>query len=294
MELWLKHSSGLTYADDTSTSVTGDNIEEVILKLEEDADLILRFMASNGLVANPKKTTLMILNHNNKSHTQVEVKVGQDTISQEKSSKLLGVIINESETWDDQINGRGGVVSALSQRLYLIRRLKNQVSKERLAKIADSLWTSKARYGLQLYGQVRLSEEDVLSGTMANLQQAQNNLLRTLENVRVKDKVSIKTMLSKHKMLSINQMNAQVKLTEMWKAVNYRNYPLKIDQLQPSENGRTSRGVSNGKLAEPVTLNTFLGNATRLWNKAPIGIKNSKSISTVKKEIKAFCLSLPI
>ena len=139
-------------------------------------------------------------------------------------------------------------------------------------------WTSKARYGLQLYGQVRLSEEDVLSGTMANLQQAQNNLLRTLENVRVKDKVSIKTMLSKHKMLSINQMNAQVKLTEMWKAVNYRNYPLKIDQLQPSENGRTSRGVSNGKLAEPVTLNTFLGNATRLWNKAPIGIKKTQNL----------------
>ena len=30
MELWLKHSSGLTYADDTSTSVKGENLEEVI------------------------------------------------------------------------------------------------------------------------------------------------------------------------------------------------------------------------------------------------------------------------
>ena len=41
MELWLKYSSGLTYADDTSTTVTGENIEEVIMKLEHDADLIL-------------------------------------------------------------------------------------------------------------------------------------------------------------------------------------------------------------------------------------------------------------
>ena len=129
----------------------------------------------------------------------------------------LGVIINESESWEDQISGKGGVLSALSQRLFLIRRLKNQMSKERLTKVADSLWTSKARYGLQLYGQVRLTNDDVLTGQLEKLQLAQNNLLRTMENVRIKDKVSIKTMLEKNKMLSINLMHAQVKLTEKGK-----------------------------------------------------------------------------
>ena len=101
-------------------------------------------------------------------------------------------------------------------------------------------------------------------------------------------------MLERNNMLSINQMNAQVKLTEMWKAVNYNNYPLNIGQLQPAENGRSSRGVTTGKLTEPLTLNTFIGNATRLWNKAPLVIKNSKSISVAKKEIKQYCKSLPI
>ena len=49
--------------------MTGDTIEEVIAKLEEDAELVLRFMASNGLVANASKTSLMILNHYNKYTT---------------------------------------------------------------------------------------------------------------------------------------------------------------------------------------------------------------------------------
>ena len=31
--------------------------------LEEDALNVLRFMASNGLVANPKKTAFIVLNH---------------------------------------------------------------------------------------------------------------------------------------------------------------------------------------------------------------------------------------
>ena len=41
MELWLKHSSALTYANDTSSSLTSKTIEEVQFKLEEDAEQVL-------------------------------------------------------------------------------------------------------------------------------------------------------------------------------------------------------------------------------------------------------------
>ena len=74
----------------------------------------------------------------------------------------------------------------------------------------------------------------------------------------------IKSMLTNSNMLSINQMHAQVKLTEMWKAVHYKNYPLNIGKLQPANNGRETRGVTERKLVEPTTLNTFIGNATGL------------------------------
>ena len=61
-------------------------------------------------------------------------------------------------------------------------------------------------------------------------------------------------------------------------------------KLHFSLNGRETRGVSDGKLIEPPTLNTFIGNATRLWNKAQSAIKTSKSISTVKKDINLSCI----
>ena len=59
------------------------------MKLEEDAEMVLKFMASNGLVASPIKTPLLILNH--KSPIRVEIKVGNAANKQEDSSKLLGV-----------------------------------------------------------------------------------------------------------------------------------------------------------------------------------------------------------
>ena len=55
---------------------------------------------------------------------------------------------------------------------------------------------------------------------MSQLQKSQNKLLRFLNNSRISDKISTKSMLEKHNMLAVNQINAQIKLTEMWKALN--------------------------------------------------------------------------
>ena len=62
LEDWLVHSKASTNTDDTETNVKDLDIFTVIRKLEEDAQNVLAFMASNGLVANPKKTSLIFLN----------------------------------------------------------------------------------------------------------------------------------------------------------------------------------------------------------------------------------------
>ena len=59
MQLWLKHSKVTTYAADTKTCVSHKLLEKIIVMLEEDAKNVLQFMASNGLVANLKKTAFM-------------------------------------------------------------------------------------------------------------------------------------------------------------------------------------------------------------------------------------------
>ena len=291
MEVWLKYSSALTYADDTSSSITGKTIEEVKMKLEEDANNVLKFMASNGLVANPNKTTLLILN--NKGKEKVKIKIGEALISQVEDAKLLGVKIEDNQDWYKQIQGPGGVVSALNQRLFLIKRMKNHINNEQLKKVANSIWMSKARYGLQLYGVVRRQESDKKASDFAALQVAQNNLLRTLENVRIKDKRSVEKMLDNQNMLSINQTQAHIKLVEMWKAKYNQNYPIPLKNIVYPENAASTRGVTAEKFRINNTPNTFIGDATRLWNTAPQNVKMAKSLGIVKKEAKKFCKSLP-
>ena len=60
-------------------------------------------MASNGLVANPKKTSLVILNQRERKNEVISVKIGNESVCQEKSAKLLGITFDANQGWKTQI-----------------------------------------------------------------------------------------------------------------------------------------------------------------------------------------------
>ena len=296
LEEWLNHSEAHTYADDTKSSVTGKSIGEIKAKLEADATEVLKFMASNGLKANPDKTTLMIINGG--SEVNLEIQIDGALVAQEQSSKLLGIIIEDNQKWNKQVNGKGGVIPSLNTRLYLIKRMKNKISADRLKKVASGIWNSKLRYGLQLYAKVRTSAQDPKNSNMEKLQVAQNKLARVLENVKVSDRTPIKTLPEKQKMLSVNQIAAQIKLTEIWKALNIERFPIKVKKLSTTNDARITRGVTFEKLVIEGNSNrienSFIGDGTRLWNKAPEVLRATKTLYSARSEIKKFVLTLPI
>ena len=45
LEDWLEFSKAFTYADDTSSSVSGKDMDEIIRRMEIDAVNVLKFMA---------------------------------------------------------------------------------------------------------------------------------------------------------------------------------------------------------------------------------------------------------
>ena len=133
LDLWLKFSKSITYADDTQTGVSGRILKLIIKKMEEDALNVLKFMASNGLVANPKKTTLLFLNLR-KGMDLITINIGNEKITQEKNAKLLGMTLADNQTWKCHISGKGGVIANLNKRLFKLTRLRNHISQDCLKK----------------------------------------------------------------------------------------------------------------------------------------------------------------
>ena len=67
---------------------------------------------------------------------------------------------------------------------------------------------------------VRTDNLDANKALVSEVQKAQNRLLKVLERKRISDIELVRKMLENQTMLLVNQMAAQIKLTEVWKAKN--------------------------------------------------------------------------
>ena len=148
----------------------------------------------------------------------LSVKIGTEMVPRDESAVLLGIPFQDNLQWKTQIFGKGGLVSSLNSRLFIIRRLKSHLSMRSVLKLVDGLFTSKVRYGLQLLGKVRTRAEDPECADLKAIQLIQNKLLRSLNGTTIRDRVSTVSLLKKFGVLSVNQLNAQAKLLEIWKA----------------------------------------------------------------------------
>ena len=143
-----------------------------------------------------------------------------------------------------------------------------------------------------------MTNEDTLFKEFKDIQLNQNKMLRFLNKSKISDRISTKSILEKFDILSVNQINAQIKLNDMWKATNVDNYPTKIKKLSDLPNSRTTRANVQGNLVlkgkSILTQETFTYDATKLWNAAPMSIKDSASLYSAKKAIKQFVKLLPV
>ena len=62
----------------------------------------------------------------------------------------------------------------------------------------------------------------------------------------------------------MNQLDAQIKLVEMWKVLNLEDYPLKIEQQSTSNQGVSTRAASRGKPRE-IGMSTLTQNTCIEW-----------------------------
>ena len=213
-------------------------------------------------------------------------------------TKLLGMEIQGNQNWNEHFRGKNGLISSLEKRTFAIRRISNQIPKTQLMRIVQGLWMSKLRYGLQLCNSVRISSEDTQSGNMKATQTAQNKMIRMIENVSLKDHLRSADLLKKNGLLSVNQLAAQIKLVESWKAVNTENYPIQLEnnQAHRNTNGREVRDTTMILWKDDTKLTaakeSFIRDAAKIWNKAPLAVKNAKSLYSAKKEILKYCKTL--
>ena len=159
---------------------------------------------------------------------------------------------------------------------------------------------SKLRYGLQFISFVRTKNDDPTNINIKAIQVAQNKMLRMVEGVSLKDHITSKLLLDKHKLPSVNQLNGEIKLLEAWKAIHVNNYPFKMEPNNTNQ-------IQNDRVLRPTSIklwkdsaktktgsNSFSIDTAKLWNSCPDVIKHAKSLGIAKSEIKKHCKTFEI
>ena len=132
---------------------------------------------------------------------------------------------------------------------------------------------------MQLYGKVRLNENDPTDTLLDSLQIAQNKYARFIHGSNLMDRINTKVIFKETNLLSVNQINAQIKLTEVWKSQNIPSYPIqwptRKDEIIRMGLKSSNKPELSIKGKSCIQSKTFINDAAKIWNNAPSDIKSA-------------------
>jgi len=102
------HTSTLSlYADDTEIHSSSKNIDSAVDNVNRDLQSVRQWFCKNGLICNVKKSEAMIIASqqalNCKTNWDINTFYGDSILKQQRHFKYLGVVVDESLSWNNHM-----------------------------------------------------------------------------------------------------------------------------------------------------------------------------------------------
>ena len=117
---FLKDVGICNFADDTTTYISDESLENVLKSLEKNSMLAIRWFENNYMKLNTDKCRLIVSGY---KHEQVWANIGKDLIWESNDVKLLGVTIDRDLKFDKHVLK---LCSKANQKLSALSRMANK------------------------------------------------------------------------------------------------------------------------------------------------------------------------
>ena len=151
MNRCMKHLSCIHYADDTSVFIEGSSLSELVPKINEDLENILKWLNLNKLSLNINKSYFMIFSNKNPD-TFLDLRINGITLQPCTSIKFLGIHLDNKLNFVNHIKN---LSNKISKSLGIMRKLSVFVPKPILSKIYASLVHPYLIYAVEIWGHAR-------------------------------------------------------------------------------------------------------------------------------------------
>ena len=139
--LLLNETEICNYAEDTTIYCSHKELQEVILKLENDTVELSNWFAQNGMKLNEEKCHLLVFGE---KETEISIKVGSSVIKESKEEKLLGVVLDQKLNFKQHVNMV--CTTKASQKLHALARASTYMPKEKTRTVMRAFVMSQFSY----------------------------------------------------------------------------------------------------------------------------------------------------
>ena len=265
-----------TYADDTTMTVVGDNVEEIGRKLSEDCCRVSDWMKENKLKLNPAKTHILTVGTEQKLRTlPAPVQVVMDGhILQEDPSKsefLLGCYIEAGLKWTHHIQY---LIKKLEMRLVGLSHLKYIAPYTVRKIVGNDIFSSVLTYCLPLFGECG-------KGNLQNLQVLQNKAAQIVSHSL--PRTPRIQMYKKLDWLTVNQLVKYHSLIAVFK-IRKTKEPEYLSRFlcRDSRYGK----IMFEKVQLKVATRSFIFRSSESWNSLPFAVKSCQKIGVFKSKLR--------
>ena len=305
------HEEGdsVVYVDDDSDFVKDKDPISLKETIEREAGNSAQWLKDNRLCVAGEKSKLLVLGTSEMrasklDDTAAKIVVDGKEITESRSEKLLGVVLNNQLTWKDHLYGdkdNMGLLPQLSKRLGMLKRLSRYMSKSKLKYFSSGIFYSKLSYCLPVFGNIfgldNFKEENrrYFSFTVKdnnNLQVLQNKLNKLLLDAEYNTPTDV--LLQQTGSLSVHQMVAYQTAVTTYKIVksgkpSYIAEKMKIRQINPNirQGGGT---VQQPAYNLNIAREGFIYRGASIFNKLGVSLRTEPKLETFKAGVKTWVI----
>ena len=264
------------YADDNTPYACAGSIEEVIKKLETDANLLMTWFYENGLKLNAEKCKFLLFS---KEPSETAMRVGDALIKNSDSEKLLGIDIDSKLTFKGHVNK---LCKKANQKLHALARVSNYMNEAKLRTIMKAFVTSQFGYCPLVW----MFHDRKNNNRINKIQE------RALKLIYKEDASSFTDLLKRDSSVTIHERNLQVLATEIYKVENNIGPVMMNAILAKREipyNLRAARRYkTNNVKSVRYGTETISYRSAKIREFVPDHIMHSASLNEFKKKIKTW------
>ena len=268
------------FADDTNVFISGENIDVLCSRLNEELECIREWLCCNKLSLNVSKTHYMIFTPRNKIVHDIDVKIHGVSVERVYATKFLGVIIDSKLTWKPHVEY---ICKKLSKCAGIIAKARRKLHRSSLITLYYSFAYPYFIYCNHVWG---------------------NNYASTLEKIKIIQKRLIRTITCSpyrahtaplfyaNRLLETSDINTYITGTFMYQFVNdnlpdifegfcVRNRDRNVHQY----NIRNADELYVPYARLDIRKFSIKISGVKLWNVLPNYIKESSSVDVFKQNL---------